>query len=149
MGREIKRVALDFDHPLNEIWPGYIEYRQYCKCEKFVPEEGYEEDDHCDISMDECPYYYEPPEGEGWQVWETVSEGSPTTPVFATREELIEHLTLVGAGGVCGPVSRQAAKNFVEDGWAASFVGMSFGGGPPQFMNGVEAAEYRSKKEEE
>ena len=30
----------------------------------------------------------EPPEGEGWQLWETVSEGSPTSPVFATPDEL-------------------------------------------------------------
>jgi len=33
---------------------------------------------------------YEPPEGDGWQLWETTSEGSPTSPVFATAEELAE-----------------------------------------------------------
>ncbi len=37
-----------------------------------------------------------PPEGEGWQVWETVSEGSPISPVFATAEELAKHLSTVG-----------------------------------------------------
>lgn len=31
---------------------------------------------------------YEPPTGEGWQLWETCSEGSPVSPVFATAEEL-------------------------------------------------------------
>lgn len=31
---------------------------------------------------------YEPPEGPGWQMWETVSEGSPISPVFETPEEL-------------------------------------------------------------
>lgn len=30
----------------------------------------------------------EPPAGEGWQLWETASEGSPVSPVFATAEEL-------------------------------------------------------------
>lgn len=30
----------------------------------------------------------EPPAGEGYQIWETVSEGSPTTPVFATPRGL-------------------------------------------------------------
>lgn len=30
----------------------------------------------------------EPPKGEGWQLWETTSEGSPQSPVFATPEEL-------------------------------------------------------------
>ena len=33
----------------------------------------------------------EPPTGDGWQIWETVSEGSPITPVFATAEALAEH----------------------------------------------------------
>ena len=32
----------------------------------------------------------EPPTGEGWQMWETTSEGSPCSPVFATAEELAE-----------------------------------------------------------
>jgi hypothetical protein len=31
---------------------------------------------------------FDPPAGPGWQVWETTSEGSPITPVFATPEEL-------------------------------------------------------------
>lgn len=30
----------------------------------------------------------EPPVGEGWQFWETVSEGSPQSPVFSTPEGL-------------------------------------------------------------
>lgn len=33
----------------------------------------------------------EPPEGEGYQLWETTSEGSPQTPVFATMEELCDY----------------------------------------------------------
>lgn len=44
----------------------------------------------------------DPPEGDGWQLWETVSEGSPISPVFATAEE--------------------TALKFVNDGWAPSFV---------------------------
>ena len=32
----------------------------------------------------------EPPTGEGWQLWETTSEGSPTSPVFETAEALAE-----------------------------------------------------------
>lgn len=31
---------------------------------------------------------YDPPTGEGWQLWETISEGSPITPVFETEKEL-------------------------------------------------------------
>jgi hypothetical protein len=32
----------------------------------------------------------DPPAGDGWQAWESVSEGSPISPVFATAEELAE-----------------------------------------------------------
>lgn len=30
----------------------------------------------------------DPPSGDGWQLWQTTSEGSPVSPVFATAEEL-------------------------------------------------------------
>jgi hypothetical protein len=32
----------------------------------------------------------EPPEGKGWQLWETCSEGSPVSPVFETAEALAD-----------------------------------------------------------
>lgn len=32
----------------------------------------------------------EPPEGDGWQLWETTSEGSPVSPVFETPEALAD-----------------------------------------------------------
>jgi hypothetical protein len=42
----------------------------------------------------------EPPDGVGWQLWETVSEGSPLSPVFESPVELAEwcaeHATLYG-----------------------------------------------------
>lgn len=60
---------------------------------------------------------YEPPTGEGWQVWETVTEGSPISPVFATGNECVTWL--VGEG-----YSREAAHNFVFDyQWTPSPVG--------------------------
>ncbi|MGN6103996.1 MAG: hypothetical protein ACTHU0_02730, partial [Kofleriaceae bacterium] len=34
---------------------------------------------------------YEPPEGPGYQLWETTSEGSPMSPVFSTLEALCAH----------------------------------------------------------
>ena len=39
----------------------------------------------------------EPPTGDGWQMWETTSEGSPMSPVFATPEELAAWLASTGA----------------------------------------------------
>lgn len=35
----------------------------------------------------------DPPAGEGWQLWETVSEGSPITPVFSGADALARYLT--------------------------------------------------------
>lgn len=71
----------------------------------------------------------QPPAGEWWQLWETVSEGSPVTPAFATREELIDYLV---EGGDCsdrkygeGGWKRENAESFVEAGWGPSFFGMA------------------------
>lgn len=67
----------------------------------------------------------EPPEGDGWQVWETVSEGSPITPVFATADALIDHLATVGYSGDWGrdgPLRREAAAALVGAGWTPSGV---------------------------
>jgi len=59
----------------------------------------------------------EPPKGEGWQVWETVSEGSPITPVFETPEKLVNYLYLELEW------SQEAAENFLyEDQNAPSMI---------------------------
>lgn len=64
----------------------------------------------------------EPPIGEGWQLWETVSEGSPISPVFATAEELATWMTR-NRCTVNGPMSSyEAALKFVQAGWAPSFI---------------------------
>jgi hypothetical protein len=34
---------------------------------------------------------FDPPKGEGYQLWETTTEGSPMTPVFKTASELAEY----------------------------------------------------------
>lgn len=63
-----------------------------------------------------------PPEGEGWQLWETVSEGSPISPVFATAEDLATWMTQ-NRCTVDGPMSSyEAALRFVRAGWAPSFI---------------------------
>jgi hypothetical protein len=61
----------------------------------------------------------EPPAGEGWQVWETVSEGSPISPVFADREGLIRWLMSPAyTWGTSRPLTREQAENFVNSEWA-------------------------------
>lgn len=59
----------------------------------------------------------DPPAGEGWQLWETVSEGSPISPVFADAEGLAQWL--VHDAGRLGRVSSiEVARRFVGVGWA-------------------------------
>jgi hypothetical protein len=74
----------------------------------------------------------EPPTGECWQLWETVSEGSPISPVFATREEFVDWLVAEG-------YSRLAAENFAKDGWAPSMVISRSEDGGITISNDIEA----------
>ena len=65
----------------------------------------------------------EPPTGEGWQVWETVSEGSPISPVFADREGLIGWLMSDEyRWGTSVPLTREQAERFVDAAWAPTMV---------------------------
>ena len=57
----------------------------------------------------------EPPEGDGYQVWETVSEGSPISPVFATSEQMVAWL--VGEG-----YTPESAERFITTRWAPSLL---------------------------
>lgn len=68
MGREIKRVALDFNWPIDTIWEGYIN-KYNNNWEKF-----------------------DPPTGEGYQLWSTTTAGHPMSPVFDSPEKLATYL---------------------------------------------------------
>jgi hypothetical protein len=77
----------------------------------------------------------EPPAGEGWQLWETVSEGSPISPVFATAEELARWLTAQDDNGLDGSTTYDQWMAFLQGpGWAPSMV---ISGG--RVMSGVQA----------
>jgi len=97
----------------------------------------------------------EPPAGDWWQVWETVSEGSPITPAFATHRELIDYLVKGGdawdrkrlmkylftgrnlTGRKHGGWSREDAESFVDAEWAPSTI--SVGGKIYEPRDGVPA----------
>jgi hypothetical protein len=143
MGRDIKRVPVDFEWPEGKIWPGYKTYYDHCPCEIYKAYPGHEDADLSDDSnvgcqlshTDRCPYFTGVPSGEGWQVWENVTEGSPVSPVFATKGELVDWLTKNGTGGMFDqPLSQEAAVAFVDAGWVMS--GAICHG---QMMNGAEA----------
>ncbi|MDY6958003.1 MAG: hypothetical protein SVK08_02485 [Halobacteriota archaeon] len=180
MGREVKRVPMDFDWPLEQVWDGYVNDK-YVACPECMGrgfEEAYErlmdavdvlrvsandafrskDDEPIDVNprtgrrvtpektiidlvrglVGEEPMYFsmsrylmgqkiieasgldpkwgtckrcngdgihpghkdeykawrptEPPKGIGYQIWETVSEGSPISPVFENPEDLAKYM---------------------------------------------------------
>jgi len=61
----------------------------------------------------------DPPSGEGWQMWETTSEGSPMSPVFATADELATWLAQTGA-------SMFGETTATKERWLAIITGTDF-----------------------
>jgi hypothetical protein len=74
----------------------------------------------------------EPPEGEGYQMWENVSEGSPISPVFQFRGALAHWLSKYRS--LDG--NYRQWMNMIEDGYAPSIV---VAGGT--VMTGVQATD--------
>jgi hypothetical protein len=63
----------------------------------------------------------DPPEGDGWQLWQTVSEGGPISPVFATQEELARWMSspaYTWGANRHGQPSYENALEFISVGWA-------------------------------
>jgi len=113
MGRKLKRVPLDFDYPIGEVWEGYSpsleKFQSIQEIVKQVPEIlNYSGNvcSNCDKIFNNCDedarycvwynqnlkklWYYDVPQGEGYQLWGTTTEGNPLSPVFKTLEELCE-----------------------------------------------------------
>lgn len=108
MGRELRRMALDFSYPMHTVWYGHFidtlttcigvdgdyKYCEQCKMAakiKGVPiaECGCPDwDGYLKEPIEKIKELLAPPEGEGYQLWSTTSEGSPISPVFATLDEL-------------------------------------------------------------
>ncbi|MDI5965697.1 hypothetical protein [Streptantibioticus silvisoli] len=67
----------------------------------------------------------DPPAGDGWQLWQTVSEGGPISPAFATPEELARWMAspeYTWGASKHSAISYESALAFVNAGWAPSFV---------------------------
>lgn len=110
MGRDIKRVPMDFDWPLQKVWSGYIS-----PCDDIEDEQ----------KQDECYEAFidtEPPVGDGYQLWENVSAGSPVSPVFATANELAAWMQ--GAGYEDWAVNDVLkGQTYLPSGWASARTG--------------------------
>lgn len=69
-----------------------------------------------------------PPEGDGWQMWSTTTEGHPMSPVFPTGQELATWMSQNPCGFGGATVSLAAAMTMVSgDGWAPSMVADAHG----------------------
>lgn len=104
-------------------------------------------------SVDDYMPHWEEGKATWFQVYETVSEGTPVTPPFATGEELVDYLVQNGdfwdqnrrkSGDSimpCAPWSREGAEAFVmRGGWMPSMI-MSGG----KVFAGSELAEELAK----
>jgi hypothetical protein len=91
-----------------------------------------EPEDYRHYKDEDCTHY---------QMYETVSEGTPCTPAFATLQELEDYL--VDVGELPGTkynqkYSRAAAHAFCSEGWAPSFVVSPAHG----IENGIESLKH-------
>ena len=94
MGRTLKRVPVDFNWPIGKVWYGYLNFC-HCSddcdgCKEFAQTKGYLINDVGCPEYPELEALREPPQGAGYQLWETTSEGSPQSPVFISLKELCE-----------------------------------------------------------
>ncbi len=136
MGREIRRVPKDWQHP--EKWGGeylplYDEDYETGSAKYTQRLADFENDvggDRTRAAERGCftlevwdggppdPGYYRAAwddEPTHYQIYETVSEGTPTSPVFASLDEMLAWL--IGEG-----YSDYAARKFVKAGWAPSMM---------------------------
>jgi hypothetical protein len=140
MGREIRRVAKGWEHPRNDRG-NYIPLltqsfnaaaQEWLK--KFNEAEDkitFLEEEQSPDSENRMPDWKDE-EKTCWQMYETVSEGTPVTPVFETKEALVDYLVEHGTfwdqergrnGQQKSPKwSREAAQRMVEDEWAPSGI---------------------------
>jgi hypothetical protein len=164
MGREIRRVPADWEHPKGMMRYGYDylpmhdENFEDALKEYKVNKRLWNKKQHPDqlsgiatgstfidwFGEEPDPAYYRPykdEEGVWFQAYQTVSEGTPVTPVFATLQELEDYLVDVGemAGTKYNQkYSRSAAHAFCLEGFAVSFVVSSEHG----VESGVEALKH-------
>ena len=77
----------------------------------------------------------DPPKGEGYQMWETVSEGSPISPVFTTAEDLAAYLVISSTGVDVGTTYAQWLKFIKSEGGTSCSLAFKNG----EVLTGVES----------
>ena len=146
MGREIRRVPPNWEHPectgFMKTGPQPMRDTEYAPhIEKWM--DGYflwkigehqhqkENPDHKGeywdlVGCPPNPLYFRPKfkeEPTWYQVYENVTEGTPCTPPFETKEELVNYLVEHGETfGMGQKWDRKAAEQFVDDGWVPTAI---------------------------
>ncbi len=157
MGREVRRVPADWTHPKDKYDnPIPMHNRSYREAaEKWVKEfKEWDAGTHPDQDGNtECRFYWEwagaPPEEEccrpeftseptHYQMYESVSEGTPISPVFATLEELAHWLADNKANAGMGRTATyEQWLSVCKAGFAPTMV-TETGKDGAQIMSGVE-----------
>jgi hypothetical protein len=140
MSREIRRVPVGWQHPTepNPYWReqqaarlrrGDPEPRLHASEVQFRSLHGrdilayYEPGEDLPDEADLMPDFGPDQQELGWCLYQTVSEGTPITPVFSTADDLIEHLSAHGDDWTQEPWRRAAAEAIVRTGSSfGSFV---------------------------
>jgi hypothetical protein len=87
---------------------------------------------------------YEPPTGDGWQLWSTTTEGHPMSPVCATPEALAKWLADTGASSFgSSTATYDQWLAMITAGWAPSMVASAATGA----VSGVEAVSALTARE--
>lgn len=148
MGREIRRVPPNWQHPMSEDGRGFrpildqtfaVAAREWK--EGFAAWERGERPAYCTGESRDLEFWewssgppedrdvylpYDPATATWFQMYETVSEGTPCTPPFATEAEIVDHLVAHGESLTGrwneGPWRRDVAEKFVAAGHALSMV---------------------------
>ena len=142
MGREIRKVPPNWDHPTEggSFKPMHDQnFDDAAKewIDRFMAWQRGEGQEGLSAEQRAMPFWEwhgEPPtrafyrpwkdaEATWFQVWENVTEGTPVTPPFATLQEVEDYLAANGTFWDHGkPWARSAAKSFCADGYAPSFI---------------------------
>ncbi len=156
MGREIRRCPPDWRHPKDAaghyipLYDGnYLDacedwWRRALAWQNRIDPTGMERPE----LFVNCPYYWDwdtmppdqnsyrerawtPEEATAYQVYENVSEGTPISPVFATKELMREWLIAQGE-------RPEAVDAFIEGGWAPSMV-VRVSDGPVEVYSNIDS----------
>ena len=119
MGRKVRRVPPDWEHP-RDAQGEYIPMHDHFPYNEAEIAEGLNDG----WLRDEPPFYgidvmpqWAADHTSAYQLYETTSEGTPVSPVFATEDEMVDWLTRpqpIGFGGDVITMGRDAARAFVR-----------------------------------